>query len=145
MLKHVDIYITHTIKCMLADSAKYGYVLAYQKQDGEWKELIGCNSINKRVTMNSIVLTAMEEALKRLKEAVELNIYIDSPFIVNMFKSKAVDRWLSNGFLNAKGDKIVDFTKWESVLSLCERHMITVEYVQTHRYTDRLEDEMKKA
>lgn len=144
-LRHVDLYITHTIKGMLADSARYGYVLAYLKRNGELGTKEGYKSINERITTNSIVLSAMEEALKRLTEAVEINIYINSQYIVNMFKTGNVDKWKNNGFKSTKDKEIVDFPKWEAVLGLCEKHVVTVEYVPSHEFTCYLENEMKKA
>ena len=47
-------------------------------------------------------------------------------------------------FLNSKGKKIVDFPKWETVLELCEKHVVDVTYVQSHEFTLYLEEEMKR-
>ena len=129
---------------MLADNAWYGYVLAYTGRNGELGTKEGYSRVGERITMNSIILSAMEESLKRMKEAVELNIYIDSQYISNMFKTGTVERWKGNGFLNSKGKKIVDFPKWETVLELCEKHVVDVIYVQSHEFTLYLEEEMKR-
>lgn len=144
VLRHVDVYITHTIKGITAESAQYGYVLAYHKKNGDLEILDDYNCIDERTTVNSVVLSAMKEALNRLTEELELNIYMDSQYIANMFETKTVEKWKNNGFLNSKGGKIVDFLKWERVLDLCEKHSVKVYYAQTHEWSMFIENELKK-
>ena len=48
MLKHVDIYITHTIKGFVADNARYAYALMYNNQ-----VKYGYGEIQERITQNS--------------------------------------------------------------------------------------------
>lgn len=62
MLKHVDIYITHTVKGFVADGARYAYALIYNECPR-----YGYGEIRERITQNSIVLMAMKEARGRVQ------------------------------------------------------------------------------
>lgn len=142
-MKHIDIYITHNIRGFQTRDGMYGYTLAYTMKNGDLETREAYEAVGE-TTQNSIILTAMEKALERVKEAAEITIYQDSKYIANMFASNTVERWRQNGFLNAKGEKIVDFTKWEKVSQLCERHLIKVEYYVHHEFTDYMTNEIGK-
>ena len=121
-LRHVDIYITHNIRGFKSKNGKYGYILAYTKKNGDLGRREGYGNIGE-TTQNSIILTAMEEALSRMTESVDITIYQDSMYISNMFVSGTIERWRENGFVGAQNKKIVDFTKWERVSELCEKRI----------------------
>ncbi len=82
MLKHVDIYITHTIKGFIADDARYAYALVYNGVPG-----YGYGEIDRRVTQNCIVLRAMREALGRMRCSCEITLYMNSQYIANSFRN----------------------------------------------------------
>ena len=142
-LRHVDIYITHNIRGFKSKNGKYGYILAYTKKNGDLKTLEDYGSTGE-TTQNSIILTAMEKALSRMTESADITIYQDSMYISNMFASGTIDKWKVNGFLNAKNEKIVDFTKWESVSELCGKHVVKVEHYVHHSFTDYIIRELSK-
>lgn len=142
-LRHVDIYITHNIRGLRSKKGIYGYMMTYKKKNGDLGKRKDYGIVGE-TTQNSIILTAMEKALSRMTEAAEITIYQDSKYIYNMFDSKTVDKWKKNGFVNAKNGKIVDFTKWERVLELCDKHAIKIEYYMHHSFTDDLTREITK-
>lgn len=134
MLKHVDIYITHTVKGFVADSARYAYALTYR---GEPK--YGYGEIRERITQNSLLLMVMKEALKRMLYTCEITIYIDSQYISNAFHNGWAGTWKNNGYKKADGGKIVDASGWEELLEECGRHVVEVVCSRHHEFTKDLE------
>ena len=94
-MKHIDIYITHNIRGFQTRDGMYGYTLAYTMKNGDLETREAYEAVGE-TTQNSIILTAMEKALERVKEAAEITIYQDSKYIANMFASKTVERWRQN-------------------------------------------------
>lgn len=142
-LRHVDIYITHNIRGFKSKNGMYGYVLAYMKKNGDLKTIEDYGIVGE-TTQNSIILTAMEKALSRMTEAADITIFQDSMYISNMFASGTINKWKENGFVSAQNKKIVDFTKWERVSELCEKHVIRIEYYMHHSFTDYITREITK-
>ena len=139
MLKHVDIYITHTVKGFVADSARYAYALMYNGCPR-----YGYGEIRERITQNSIVLTIMKETIDRMKYPCEITFYINSQYIANAFRSGRTGTWKHNGYEKAGGGKIVDSTKWEELLTACGVHVVEVVYGEHHELTGILETGIRR-
>ncbi len=139
MLKHVDIYITHTIKGFVADSACYAYALMYNNQ-----VKYGYGEIQERITQNSIVLMIMKETLERMKYPCEIRFYIDSKYIANAFGNGWTKTWKHNGYEKAGGGKIVDSARWEELMTGCGLHVVEVVYSEHHELTGILETGIRK-
>ena len=139
MLKHVDIYITHTVKGFVADSACYAYALMYNGQAG-----YGYGEVRERITQNSIILMGMNEAVGRMKYPCEITFYINSRYIANAFGSGRTAAWKNNGYEKAGGGKIVDFTRWEELLTACSQHVMGVVYSERHEMTGILETGIRR-
>ncbi|MDE6055349.1 MAG: hypothetical protein K2G55_16685 [Lachnospiraceae bacterium] len=139
MLKHVDIYITHTIKGFVSDSAQYAYALMYK---GEPR--YGYGEVTKRITQNSLVLMVMGEAMGRMRCSCEITIYMNSPYIANAFCNGWTETWKKNGYEKAGGGKITDSARWEELMEKCAGHIIKVEYSERHELTGLLETGIRR-
>jgi len=131
MLKHVDIYITHTIKGFVADNARYAYALLYNGVPR-----YGYGEIGGRVTQNCIVLRAMREALGRMRCPCEITLYMNSQYIANSFRNGSTKTWKQNGYKKAVGGKITDADQWETLLKNCDEHVVEVVYCAHHGMTE---------
>ena len=130
MLKHIDIYIESDIPPLKRQAGKYGYVLAYINKNNELKTAEGYGSAQLS-TQNSIALDAMTEALQRMRESAEINIYVNSAYVA----SGTFTAWQQNGFISSKNKKIVDYPKWERLSALVKMHVVTVIYSPHHEYS----------
>lgn len=139
MLKHVDIYITHTIRGFVADNACYAYVLMYRGQPK-----YGYGEIRKRITQNSLLLMVMKEALKRILHPCEVTFYMDSEYISSAFANGWTDTWRHNGYEKAGGGKITDAEKWKELLTACGLHVVKVVYSRHHEMTGILETGIRR-
>lgn len=139
MLKHVDIYITHTVKGFVADSARYAYALIYNECPR-----YGYGEVGERITQNSILLMVMKQALDRMRYPCEITIYMDSKYIASAFANAWTDTWKHNGYKKAGGGKIVDSERWEELLTACGVHVIEVVYSEHHEMAGMLETGIRR-
>ena len=139
MLKHVDIYITHTVKGFVADGARYAYALMY---NGIAR--YGYGQTDDRITQNSIVLRSMKEALARMRYPCEVTFHIDSQYIARAFENGWTETWRDNGYKKAGGGMIVDAPGWEDLITACGVHGVQVEYGRRHEMTGILETGIRK-
>lgn len=139
MLKHVDIYITHTIRGFVADNARYAYALMYRGAPG-----YGYGAIDGRITQNSLLLMTMKEALDRMRYPCEVTFYMDSEYIASAFANGWTDTWRHNGYEKAGGGKITDAEKWEELLTACGLHVVKVVYSRHHEMTGILETGIRR-
>lgn len=131
MLKHVDIYITHTVKGFVADNARYAYALIYNGVPR-----YGYGEIDRRITQNSIVLLSMKEALGRMRCPCEITVYMNSQYIANSFRNGSIKIWKQNGYEKAGGGKITDADRWEAFLKKCGEHVVEAVYCAHHGMTE---------
>lgn len=134
MLKHVDIYVTHTVKGFVADSARYAYALMYHGIPR-----YGYGQTDERTTQNRIVLVSMREALARMRHPCEITFHIDSQYITRAFANGWTEAWKRSGYEKAGGGKIVDSAGWEALLTACSAHVVKAEYSVRHEMAGILE------
>ena len=143
MLKHVDIFIENDIPPLKRQSGRYGYIIAYINKNNELKTAEGYG-IAQSATQNSIALDAIAAALQRMREAAEINIYVNSAYVAGMFASGTFTAWQQNGFISSKNKTIVDYPKWERIAALVKMHVVTVIYTLHHEYSLYLRNCIKK-
>lgn len=139
MLKHVDIYITHTIRGVVADNAQYAYALIYNGVPR-----YGYGEIDRRITQNRIVLLSMKEALARMLCPCEITLYMNSQYIASAFLNGNAKTWKQNGYEKAGGGKITDADRWEALLKKCDEHVVEVVYCSHHDLTEKLNIGIKR-
>lgn len=83
-------------------------------------------------TNQRMELTAAIEALAALKRPCRVRLHSDSAYLVNAFTERWFDRWLSNGWRNAKGDEVENRDLWERLLELAAIHRVEWVKVQGH-------------
>ncbi len=81
----------------------------------------------KKTTNNRMELTAVIEALKRLKVPCKVKIYSDSAYIVNCFLQKWYVKWERTGF--KKNEDL-----WRELLQLVRKHQ--VEFIKVKGHSD---------
>ena len=106
---------------------------------GGWGAVLRYNSVEKEMsgsdpetTNNRMELTACIEALKQLKEPCEVVLTTDSQYVVNGITKGWAALWKRNGW--RKGDKkpALNPELWDALLTLCEKHKVTFEWIKGH-------------
>ncbi len=97
--------------------------------DGKEKELSGFVAYT---TNNRMELTAAVEGLKELKFPCEVELFSDSAYLVNAFKSDWLTGWKMNGWRNSKKDEVLNRDLWEQLDDLIRIHKVTWIKVKGH-------------
>ena len=104
----------------------WGCVLIY---NGFKKEFSGYdeNTTNNRMELNAVI-----EALKKLKEPCNVDLFTDSAYVSNAFLNDWITTWKNNGFKNSSKKEISNKEMWLELLELCSVHQVTFHKVKGH-------------
>ena len=104
----------------------WGTILMYKDIK---KEISGGNN---NTTNNIMEMTAVIEGLKMLKRECELEIYIDSAYVVNAFNQGWIYNWQKNNWKTAGKDPVKNKELWEELYTLTKKHEVTFIKVKGH-------------
>ncbi len=104
----------------------WGAVLRYK---GHEIEISGGESLT---TNNRMELTALIEALKRLKERCEIVICTDSKYIVDAFKQGWIFNWIKNGWKKADKKPVLNAEMWQELYREISKHEYSFIWVKGH-------------
>lgn len=104
----------------------WGAVLIYE---GRSKELSGGE---KETTNNRMELTAVIEALKKLKEPCEVTLTTDSKYVCDAVNNGWVYSWKSKGWKKADKKPALNVDLWEALLPLLKTHKVEFVWVKGH-------------
>lgn len=104
----------------------WGAILKYGNTE---KELCGGE---KETTNNRMELTAAIEGLSALKEPCEVTLYSDSKYLVDGIDKGWAKSWKSRGWKKADGKMALNIDLWDTLLSLFEKHVVTLVWVKGH-------------
>ncbi|MEG1527698.1 MAG: ribonuclease HI [Clostridia bacterium] len=104
----------------------WGAVLIY---NNNVKQLSG---YQVATTNNRMELKAVINALKQLKEPCEVEINLDSSYVVNAINNNWLRKWSSNGWINSSKQDVKNKDLWEELLELIEIHTLIFVKVKGH-------------
>ncbi|MBP3390933.1 MAG: ribonuclease HI [Clostridia bacterium] len=93
------------------------------------KELCGGE---KDTTNNRMELTAVIEALSRLKEPCRVKLTTDSKYVCDAVLKEWVYSWQKNGWRKADKKPALNVDLWEKLLPLLETHEVEFCWVKGH-------------
>ncbi len=92
------------------------------------REISGCEP---RTTNNRMELTAVIEALRRLKNPCKVKIVTDSTYVVKGM-TEWIQGWILRGWRNAQKKPVLNRDLWEALLELSRVHEIRWEWIRGH-------------
>ena len=104
----------------------WGAILKYGDRE---KELSGGE---RETTNNRMELTAAIEGLSALKEPCEVTLYSDSKYLVDGIDKGWAAGWKSRGWKKSDGKMALNIDLWDTLLSLFEKHKVTLVWVKGH-------------
>lgn len=123
----------------------WGAILKYGEKEME------ISGYEVDTTNNKMELKAAIEALKKLKEPCEVELYSDSAYLINGFEKKWLIIWKKNGWVNSSKEQVKNIELWKELDRLNYTHKITWIKVKGHSdnvYNNRCDklatDEIKK-
>ena len=104
----------------------WGAILIYKDKKLE------ISGFEAHTTNNRMELTAPIEALSRLKQPCEVDLYSDSAYLTNAFLKDWVGGWLRHNWVKSDKKPVENRDLWETLLKLREMHEIRWHKVRGH-------------
>ncbi|MEA4966129.1 MAG: ribonuclease HI [Oscillospiraceae bacterium] len=104
----------------------WGAILCY---GGLEKELSGGEP---KTTNNRMELTAVIEALSKLKESCTVDLYSDSKYVIDALQKRWVYGWKQRGWIKSDKKPALNVDLWERLLPLLELHDARYHWVKGH-------------
>lgn len=138
-MRRVNIYIETDNISPRAMIRKYGYVL---ECDVHGRPVTREGFGQAEATYNQAVLTALAEALARIRKPCEIHIHTRNDYVLNMIEVN-LSKWAAGGFLSSSGKPVAGKEEWEKVWELLKGQM-TVTVHGSHPYSGWLQSEMER-
>lgn len=104
----------------------WGAILIYKEKKLE------LSGFEAHTTNNRMELLAPIEALSRLKEPCEVDIYSDSAYLTNAFLQNWLGNWVRRGWLKVDKKPVENRDLWERLLEFAKIHQISWHKVKGH-------------
>ena len=124
-MKKVEIYTDGSCK-QNPGPGGWGAVLVYQ---GKELELSGGQA---DTTNNRMELTAVIEALKKLREPCQVTLTTDSKYVSDGISKGWAASWKARGWKKADKSPALNPDLWGTLLDLCETHTVEFVWVKGH-------------
>ena len=124
-MKKVEIYTDGSCKKNPGPGG-WGAVLVYGKRE---LELSGGQA---DTTNNRMELTAVIEALKRLREPCQVTLTTDSTYVSDGISRGWAASWRARGWKKADKSPALNPDLWGTLLDLCEKHSVDFIWVKGH-------------
>ncbi len=124
-MKKVEIYTDGSCKKNPGPGG-WGAVLVYR---GKELELSGGQA---DTTNNRMELTAVIEALKRLREPCQVTLTTDSKYVSDGISKGWAVSWRARGWKKADKSPALNPDLWGTLLDLCEKHSVDFIWVKGH-------------
>lgn len=86
----------------------------------------------RQTTNNRMELVAAIEAMSRLNQPCEVELWSDSRYLVDGLEKGWARSWRSRGWKKKDGSPALNPELWERLLELCETHDVTLRWVKGH-------------
>ena len=97
--------------------------------DNEKKVVITGNK--KNTTNNQMELMAAIEALKKVTEGQEIQIYTDSKY-VKLGITEWIEKWIQNNWKTSSKQKVKNIELWKELSEISKKHKIKWNWVKAH-------------
>lgn len=104
----------------------WGAILRYGKHE---LELSGGEA---STTNNRMELTAVIEALKKLKEKCEVTIHTDSKYVADAFLQGWIWNWMKKGWKKSDGKPVLNPELWKVLIAEIQKHEYKIVWVKGH-------------
>lgn len=86
----------------------------------------------RQTTNNRMELIAAIEAMSKLNQPCEVELWSDSRYLVDGLEKGWAKSWRARGWKKKDGSPALNPELWERLLELCETHDVTLRWVKGH-------------
>lgn len=104
----------------------WGAILRYGEHE------IELSGGEKETTNNRMELTAVIEALKKLKFRCKVTIYTDSKYVADAFLQGWIWGWIKNGWKKSDKKPVLNPELWKELLTEINKHEYKIVWVKGH-------------
>ncbi|MBE3574189.1 MAG: ribonuclease HI [Firmicutes bacterium] len=83
-------------------------------------------------TNQRMEIKAAIEGLRALPKPARVRLYSDSAYLINAFRQGWIQRWLANGWLNARRRPVENQDLWQELIRLTQLHQVEWHKVEGH-------------
>ncbi len=130
-MDNVNIYIHTTIKTTVASDGAYGIVLEMPRENAEPYTVTDIGTLVKCTAFHA-ELKCFLYALRKLKKACELTIYMDGNYVQSGIRW--MKGWIESGWVTSKGVEVAYKEEWQEVVELLKNHLYKFEIKTQHSY-----------
>lgn len=95
-------------------------------------------------TEHHLVLEALEDAMGRINQSCQVEVYLADRYIADAIDSGLVQQWQIRDWQTAKGRPVTDADLWEGIAGHLRRHIVTIHPAEHHGYRSWMQDQLKK-
>jgi ribonuclease HI len=107
--------------------------------NGGWAAILEYKGIRREIcggerktTNNRMELVAVIEALSRLKEPCEVDLYSDSKYVIDGLSKGWARSWKARGWKKSDNSPALNPDLWEKLLELSKGHKFSYNWVKGH-------------
>ena len=90
------------------------------------------SGFDPETTNNKMELTAVIEALKKLKKKCNVTLFSDSSYVVNAINQGWLENWKNNGWRGADKKPVKNIELWQELDTLLKEHNVIFNWVKGH-------------
>ena len=106
---------------------------------GGWGAILRYNNVEKELsggdedtTNNRMELTAVIEALSKLKQSCDVKLYSDSAYVVNAINQNWLNNWKNNNWIGSDKKPVKNIELWQMLDKLLNEHNVVFYKVKGH-------------
>ena len=95
-------------------------------------------------TEHHLALEAMEDALGRINQSCQVEIYLQDQYIAAAIDGGLVQQWQIRDWQTAKGKPVTDADLWAAIAGHLRKHIVTLHPTEHHGYCTWMQDQIKR-
>lgn len=97
-----------------------------------------------QTTEHHLVLDAPEEALGRINQSCQVDIWLSDRYVASAIDGGLVQRWWVKGWRTAQDKPVADADLWESIAGNLHKHVCTMHLAEHHGYRSWMQEQMRQ-
>lgn len=138
----VNIYTATSIRTPKRRDGHIAYVLEYPVEPVP--ATLSKIAPVQQMTEHQASITAIIEALKRMRKKCKLVIYTDSDYVAAAFTQGWIEQWVVKDWKTSTGKDVANREEWENLLDLLGGNVFEFKVKEPHAYRNWMQRELER-